>query len=70
MSEKYAYKAQTANDPFNSLIACGHFCLLQITFAMSLVPDSVGPDLDPNHLTLIVFLKEFSEKLILKKVST
>ena len=27
----------------------------------------VGPDLNPNCLTLIVFLKEFFEKLILKK---
>ena len=36
-------------------LACGDFCLL-ITFANSLDPDldrhSVGPDLDPNHLTL------------------
>ena len=30
---------------------------------------SVGPDLDPNHLTLLAFLKEFLKKLTLKKVS-
>ena len=40
-------------------------------FANSLDPDQakhcVGPDLDPNHLTLIVFLKEICEKSILKK---
>ena len=36
---------------------------LLISFANSLDPDqdrqNVGPDLDPNGLTLIVFLKEF-----------
>ena len=40
-------------------------CSLLITFANSLDPDqdrhSVGPDLDPDHLTLIVFLREFYE---------
>ena len=30
---------------------------------------SIGPDLDPNQLTLIVFLNFFFQKLILKKVS-
>ena len=39
---------------------------LLITFANSLDPDqarqNVGPDLDPNCLTLMVFLKEFFEK--------
>ena len=38
-------------------------CRLLITFATSLEPvqdrQNVGPDLDPNCLTLIVFLKEF-----------
>ena len=38
-------------------------CHLLITFANSLDPDqdrkNVSPDLDPNRLTLIVFLKEF-----------
>ena len=42
-------------------------CRLLITFLNSLDPDQArlifGPDLDPNHLTLIVFLKEFFEKL-------
>ena len=41
---------------FNSFLARGDFCLLLITLANSLVldqdPHSVGPDLDPNHLTL------------------
>ena len=31
-------------------------------------PTNVGPDLDPNCLTLMVFLKEISEKLIAKKI--
>ena len=37
-----------------------------MTFANSLDPDqaqqNVGPDLDPNCLTLMVFLKEYFEK--------
>ena len=41
---------------FNSLPASGDFCCLLITFANSLDPDqdrqNVGPDPDPNHLTL------------------
>ena len=41
---------------FNSLLASGALCHLLITFANSLNPDqdqhSVGPDLDPNSLTL------------------
>ena len=41
---------------FNSFIAGGDFCRLQITFANGLDPDqdrhNVGPDLDPNRLTL------------------
>ena len=40
----------------NSFHASGDFCLLLITFANSLDPDqdrqNVGPDLDPNCLTL------------------
>ena len=40
--------------------------MMLIFFANSLDPDqagqNVGPDLDPNCLILIVFLKEFSEK--------
>ena len=41
---------------FNSLPASGEFCRLLITFPSSLDPDqdrqNVGPDLDPNYLTL------------------
>ena len=41
-------------------------CLL-ITYANSLDPDqdihNVGPGLDPNHFTLIMFLKEFFLKV-------
>ena len=41
---------------FNSFLASGNFCHLLITFENSLDPDqdrqSVGPDLDPNYLTL------------------
>ena len=41
---------------FNYLLAGGHFCRLLITFANCLDPDQarhlVGPDLDPNCLTL------------------
>ena len=40
-----------------------YWCRLLITFANSLDPgqarQNVGPDLDPNCLTLMVFLKEF-----------
>ena len=43
----------------NSFLASRHFCPLLITFARSLDPDqdrhSVGPDLVPNPLTLLVF---------------
>ena len=53
----------------------GNFCLLLITFANSLDPDEdqhkvyVGPHLDPNGLTLtlIVFQKEFFEKIDFEK---
>ena len=41
---------------FNSFPAVGDFCCLLITFANSLDPDqarqNIGPDLDPNCLTL------------------
>ena len=44
------------------------FCRLLITFANSLDPGQdrqiVGPDLDPNFNTLILFPKEFFEKVI------
>ena len=40
----------------NSFLASGDFCHLLITFANSLDPDQngqdVGPDVDPNCLTL------------------
>ena len=46
-------------------------CHLLITFANSLDPDqarhSVGPDLSPNCLTLMVFLKEFFKKVDFEK---
>ena len=52
---------------FKSLPASGNFCGLLITFANSLDPDqalqNVGPDLDPNSLTQMVFLKDFFEKV-------
>ena len=55
----------------NSFLASGNFCHLLITFANSLDPDqdgsSVGPDLGPNRLTLIVILKEFFEKVNFEK---
>ena len=56
-----------------SLLTGDIFHLL-ITFANSLDPDQdqqdVGPDLDPKLFdSLIVFLKEIFEKVILKKVS-
>ena len=45
----------------NSLPAGDIFCRLPITFANSVDPDQarhfVGPDLDPNCLTLMIFLK-------------
>ena len=48
---------------FNSYLASGDFCRLLITFANSLDPDQdrqkVSPDLDPNSLTLLAFLKDF-----------
>ena len=51
---------------------CVYVCCLLITFAISLDPDqarqSVGPDLDPNRLTLWWYSwKNFSKKTILKK---
>ena len=48
----------------NIFLASGNFCdlLIPLKFANSLDPDqdqpNVGPDLDPNSLTLMVFLKE------------
>ena len=47
-------------------------CHLLITFSNSLDPDQarqyVWPDLDPSCLALMIFLKEFFDKLILKKI--
>ena len=46
--------------------------LLELTFSL-IVPSAadlckqIGPDLDPNCLTLIVFLQEFSKQLNLGK---
>ena len=44
-----------------------------ITFANSLDPDqarqNIGPDLDLNCLTMMVFLKEFFEKVYFEKIS-
>ena len=57
--------------------ASSNFCHLLIIFANSLElwtqtrtdrnSQNVGPDLDPNHLTLIVFLKEFFDKVNFEK---
>ena len=57
---------------FNSFTASGHFCHLLITFANSLDTDqarqNVGPDLNPNCLTLWWYsLKIFSKKFKKKK---
>ena len=45
----------------------GDFCCLLITFSNSLDPDQdrhdICPDLNTNHLTLIVFQKEVFEKV-------
>ena len=53
-------------------LASDDFCPVLITFANSLDPDpdrqNVGPDLDPNHLTLcICCIKNFSKKQITTK---
>ena len=56
---------------FNSFPASGDFYRLLITFANNLVPDqdrhNVGPDLDPYHLTLIVFRNCFLKNYFWKK---
>ena len=47
----------------NTFTASGDFCFLSLTFAKSLDQDqarqNVGPDLDLNCLTLMVFLQMF-----------
>ena len=57
----------------NSFPASGDLCCLLITFAKSLDPDqarqNVRPDLDPNCLTLMVFLKDFFENVNLEKIN-
>ena len=54
-----------------TLPASSEFCGLLATFANSLDPDlsrhSVRPDLDPSCLTLLLFLNEYFEKVMLKK---
>ena len=58
---------------FAFFLASSDFCNLPITFANSLDPDkdqqNVGPDLNSNCLTLIVFLKDFPERGNLDKKS-
>ena len=53
----------------SSFAASGDFCPLLITFAYSLDPDQarqdIGPDLEPNCLTLLWY----SWKIVLKKVN-
>ena len=56
----------------DSFPVSGYFCLLLTTFANSLDPDlarqNVGPDLDPNRLTLWWYSqKKFLKRLILTK---
>ena len=52
----------TFNFIFISFLTSGGFCHLLITFANSLDPDlaqqNVNPAMDPNPLTLILFIKE------------
>ena len=56
----------------NSFPASGNFCRLLIIFANSLDPDqarqNVGPDLGPNCLALMVFLKDVFEKVHFEKI--
>ena len=57
---------------YRTLLVNSNFCRLLITFANSLDPDqdrhNVGPDLNPNHLTLWwCSWKNFLKKWILKK---
>ena len=58
-------ESQPQNPKFRNNPEHFHPCLLTITSANSLDPDqaqqNVGPDLDPNCLTLMVFQKEFFE---------
>ena len=53
--------------------ASGKFYCLLITYANSLDPDqdrqNVGPDLDPNRWTLMIFMKLFFEKVDFEKIT-
>ena len=62
------------NSFLNQFLACQGFCLLLITIANSLDPDqdwqNVGPDLDPNCLTLwLCSWRNFSRKVNFEKIS-
>ena len=60
-------QASSEGVKLNSFPARGDFCRLLITFANSLDPDqarqNVGPDLDPNFLHMMVFMKDLFEKV-------
>ena len=51
---------------FNSFLACGDFCCL-LTYAVW--TQSVGPDVVPESLTLILSQKDFLKKLMFNKVN-
>ena len=55
----------------NSLPTSDICCYLLLTFANCLYQDqacqSIGHDIDPNSLTLTIFLKEFFEKVYFEK---
>ena len=55
LAKVYSQKLVSSCSVFKSLLACGDFCHLLITFANCLDRDqagqNVGPDLDPNCLT-------------------
>ena len=58
---------QCSKQPLNYFLASDDFCRLLAAFANSLDPDqdrqNVGPDLDPNLLTLIALLIFLCEKV-------
>ena len=58
-------------NPCNSFLASGNLCCLLITFANSLDPDqdrqNIGPDLDPNRLTLIYSVPEYFFLILILK---
>ena len=57
----------------NSFLGSSNFCRLLLSIADSLVPDqdrqNVGPDLDPNHGSGSVFLKQIFEIVNFEKKS-